>query len=168
MADPSKMRPRPESPKWRLKARPDGWDDFDIPEDSQDRFHIPQHMIPEGMDLQWVTHSVMGQEVPHERRRFENTGWTPVYQEDFDHLYDGRWMPRGAPGEINQDGMVLMARPLHMSIAARQRELRRAKQQIQIKEAAWKGGDIGATGAREAAQFNKISKSYERIEVPQE
>lgn len=162
----------PEQPKrrWTMKSAPEGWDDIGIPaEESSDRFHIPREDFPEDMDLQWVTHTVMGMEMPQERRKFENRAWRPVHQEDFGGIFNGRWMPKDAPGEINQDGLVLMARPMHYSIAARAGELRRAREQVSIKEQAWRSGDINATGSREpsAVRSNKINRTYERIDVPE-
>jgi len=171
----AKAAPIPEEQlgkkRWTIKAAPNGWDHAEPPIDSQDRFHIPQDKFPEGMDLQWVTHSVLGQEMPYERQKFERTGWKPVFGEDFDHLFDGMFMAKGATGEITVEGMVLMTRPIEYSIAARAREQRAAESVIRAKEASWKSGtDMNATGAAHpsAVKGNTISRSYERIDVPKD
>ncbi len=168
---PVKGTVAPGKKRWKMKAAPEGWELDGMPaEESQDRFFIRRDDFPEGMDLQWVTHSVMGMEMPQERRKFENRRWTPVYQEDFDGIFNGRWMPRDAPGEINVDGMVLMARPMEYSIVSRETELRRAREQVRIKEQAWRTGEaINASGATDpsARGYNRINRSYERLDVPE-
>jgi len=163
-----------------LKARPTGvnrfklkaganWESTDdsLP-DGIDRYHIDKEEIPEGFDLQWVTVSVLGQDMPRERAAFERKGWTPVHQEDFDGTFNGRWMPRDADGEINEGGQVLMARPLEISLKARKRDQQMARDQIRVKEQALYSGDLPISGADHvsARKFNSINRSVERIAVP--
>jgi hypothetical protein len=114
---PRKNMPPKEAPKalpkmaYKMKAAPN-WEGIDAEaEDTPDRLRIPPHMIPEGMSLQWVTNTVLGQPVQQHRAQFEKKGWTPVHQEDFDARFDGMFMQKGADGEINYEGLVLMARP---------------------------------------------------------
>lgn len=159
----SKMRMRPN---WETMA-PD--DDSNTP----DRLRIARDQIPEGMDLLWVTDSIYGQPQTQRRSEFEKKGWTPVYQEDFDGLYDGRFMPKGKDGEINVDGTVLMARPLELSQRAKLKERRSALEQVAVKEQALRGGDIGAsldTSHPSAVRLNSnaVKKSIERISIPEE
>lgn len=164
--------PRPEK-LWTMKAR-QNWDDIDPADfdDSPDRQRIPADLIPEGMDFQWVTDSVLGQPFPEHRAKFERRGWTPVHPEDFDGRFDGMWGPRGAKGEIRVPGQVLMARPLHISQRAKQQDRRSALEQVSIKEASLRGGDIQNisldTTHPSALRSNRIDKSYERIVIPKE
>lgn len=184
MNEPTKRRPgRPRNPvstepekvppKHKMKAKPN-WEDIpeDMSEDTPDRLRVDRALIPEGMDLQWVTTTVYGQPVPQRRADFEKRGWTPVHQEDFDGQFDGMWMPKGAPGEITVDGLVLMARPLELTRRAKIRDKREADSRVHIKEAALMSGDIpGVTldaQARSAVQSNRINKSFERIEIPKD
>jgi hypothetical protein len=161
-----------EAPKYKMKAKPN-WEDVDPNmEDTPDRLRIPFEQWPEGMSLQWVTDSVLGQSMGQHRSTFERTGWTPVHQSDFDGRFDGMFMQRGVEGEIKYEGLVLMARPMELTLKAKREEQRRAREQIEIKERALRGGDIpnvtlDATH-KSALQTNKIGKSYERIAVPED
>ena len=164
---------RPES-RWVMKARPEGWgdgDEFEI-DDAPNKQMIPRHMIPEGMDMRWVTDSVFGQPFAEWRGQAERAGWTPVHPEDFDGQFDGMYAPKGAKGECRVEGQVLMARPMELSTKARRRDRRAALEQVSIKEQALTGGNIEKvsldTQHESALRSNKISRSYERIAIPQD
>lgn len=156
----------------KMRAKPN-WENID-PEanDTPDRLSVPRHMIPEGMDLQWVTTSVFGQDVPTHRAKFERQGWTPVHQEDFEGQFNGRWMARNDDGEITVDGLVLMARPKELSIAAKQKQDREAKEVVRIRERDLKGGNIQGVSLdpshASAVNSNKVGRSVERIDVPKD
>lgn len=140
-------------------------------EENPDRLHIDKSDFPDGMDLQWVRAEVYGQADPHWRARREAQGWTPWSQKDDNGRYNGRWMRKDAPGEINVDGLVLMARPMEMTLRARERDRRAAREQVLIKEQALRGGDLPVSlDSRHpsAVNTNRIGKSYERISVPEE
>ena len=137
-------------------------------DDDVDRLRIPRDMIPDGMDYQWVTDSIMGQPAPQRRARFEKKGWVPVPAS----RHDGFFMPKGAQGEINVEGLVLMERPLEVSLRARKREEIRAIDQVRAKEAQLTGGNIPGVGLdtrhESALRNNRVRKSYERGYVPDE
>lgn len=173
---PRKVLPKAEAkapPKTthKMKAQPN-WEGIDMEaEDTPDRLRIPISMIPEGMSLQWVTNSVLGQPVPQHRAQFEKKGWTPVHQEDFDGRFDGMFMPRGADGEIAYEGLVLMARPIEFTKRAKEQDRRNAREQLQIQEAALRGGQLDGvtldTQDKSALNYNHVKKSYERIQIPE-
>jgi hypothetical protein len=155
---------------WIMKAGAN-WetatDDPEIP----DRLHIPKDQIPEGMDLRWVMTAVRGQPMPQFEAGAKKRGWTPVHPQDFDGLYEGKFTPAGYEGAIEMEGLTLMARPLEMSLKARKRDYRNAREQVMIKEQALKSGaDIAAMGADHptAVANNRISRTYERLTVPQD
>lgn len=156
-----------------MRARPN-WDDVENPEPDHDEgaLHIPRDMFPPGFDFQWVTDSVYGQSVPQHRAKFERGLWTPVHQEDFDGIFDGRFMPKGATGEITVDGLVLMARPLKYSIEAKRREQQEARERVAIKEQQLRGGDMpGVTfDSRHptATASNRINKTLEPVPIPRD
>jgi len=167
---PPKVEPKVEAKtQYKMRAKPN-WETYDATtEDTPDRLRIDRSLIPEGMDLQWVTSEVFGQPDPQHRADFEKKGWTPVHQDDFNGQFNGMFMPKNAPGEITVHGLVLMARPLEFSERARKLDRRRATEQVMIKEQALRGGDIPVSlDSRHptAVNTNRISKSYERIEVP--
>lgn len=161
----------PISSRYQMKAKPN-WETVDpLAEDSPDRLHIDPSLIPDGMSAMWVTDSVFGQGVPQHRARFEKGGWTPVHQSDFDGRFDGMFMPKGVDGEIAVEGMVLMMRPKELTDKAKARDRQKAREQVAIKEQAWKQGDLGTTlDARHpsAVNSNKISRTVERIAVPED
>lgn len=158
-------------PSLKMRAKPN-WTDIDPTDtDSPDKLHIPANMVPPGMSLQWVTDTVLGQPFPQHRAGFEKKGWTPVHQEDFDGQLDGMFMPKGTDGEIKMTGMTLMARPKELTDLARKRDRREALEQVAIKEQSLKGGDIRVSLDSQhpsAVGFNKINKSIERIQIPED
>jgi hypothetical protein len=158
-------------PTLKMRAPPN-WETVNPDEsDNPDKMHIPASMVPEGYAFQWVTESVLGQPFAQHRASFEKKGWTPVHQDDFDGQLDGMFMPRGAPGEIKMTGTVLMVRPKGFNIKAKRQEVREAREQVAIKEAAWQSGDLGTTLDSQhpsAINSNRIKKSVERLVAPED
>lgn len=159
----------PSAPKPRMKARPN-WEEYDPGEDSEDRLKISADLFPPGFSFQWVTNSVLGQEMPEFRSRFERKGWTPVHQEDFDGVFDGKFMARGKEGEITVDGLVLMARPMEFTNRAKKEEQRKAREAVLIKQQQLTGGEMpGVTlDSRHpsAMRTNKINVTVEPVSIP--
>lgn len=155
--------------RYKMRASPN-WENFDASgEETPDRLKIDPSLIPDGMSAQWVTDSIYGQAMSQHRAEFERKGWTPIHQDDFDGQFDGMFMPRGAKGEINVDGLVLMMRPVEITNKAKYEDRRRAIEQVAIKEQALRGGDLPVSlDARHptAVNSNRIQKSVERIEIP--
>lgn len=165
--EPLKAIPKVD-PRTQMRARPN-WDDYVVEDVAENELNIPRDSFPDGMDMQWVADSCLGQSLAKERAAFERKGWTPVHQSDFEGLFNGRWMKKGEEGEINYKGLVLMARPLEYSVKAKQQEYRKAREQVSIKEAALRGGDLPVTLDSQhstAIRSNVINRSYERIQVP--
>lgn len=161
--------PAREPRTYKMRAAPN-WEAFDIDaDDTPDRLRIADHLIPVGMSLQWVTDSVYGQSFQQHRAKFEQRGWTPVHQDDFDGQFNGMFMPKGKAGEINVDGLVLMARPKELTERARKADKRAAYEQVAIKEQALRGGDLPITldpRHPSAVNTNRVNKTMERIVVP--
>jgi len=140
-----------------------------LPDDDDDRLRVPRDIIPDGMDYQWVTDSVLGQPMPQRRGRFERRGWKPVPAS----RHDGLFMPKGFQGEINVEGLVLMERPMELSREAKRRERMKAAEQVYAREAALRGGDLGPnvtfdTRHPSAQKANRVSRSYERVSIPRD
>lgn len=161
------VRESPKTSKYKMRATPN-WEDVDpLAGDSADRLKIDPGLIPDGMTAMWVTDSVLGQPVPQHRSEFERKGWTPVHQDDFDGQFNGMFMKKNAPGEINVEGLVLMMRPKELSDRAELQDRRRARNQVMIKEQALRGGDIPISlDTKHPSVSNRINKTMERIEVP--
>lgn len=107
-----------------------------------DRLHIPRELIPEGVDLQWVTNSVIGSPAPQQRMAFEVNGWRPVTPDMFDGRFDGMFMPKGYKGEIEIEGLVLMERPMELTLEARTEERQNAMGAVRTQESRLKKGDL--------------------------
>jgi hypothetical protein len=141
-------------------------------EDGIDRLGIPKELrnnFPE-YDFQWVTHKVYGQPMPQHRARFERNGWVSVLNEEFEGAFKGRFMPEDMNGEIEVDGLVLMARPMEFSRKARAIERKLAVNKVEIKERQIRGGDIPGvsfdTQHQSALNFNHVKRHQETIAVP--
>lgn len=164
-----------KSPRMRM-AKDWEAETYNAETESFDRLHIPLDVIKQieaedGVTLQWVTTAVRGQPEPQMRARFEKTGWRAIYPEDFGGVFDGHFTPRGSQKEIEVDGLTLMARPKAYSEAAEKRDLRRAHEQVRIKEQSWKtGGGMGVAGADHpsAVNFNHITKTTEPMAIPKD
>lgn len=107
-----------------------------------DRLHIPAAMIPPDIDLQWVTSEILGMPDMQGRQAYEINGWEPVAGEMWDGLFDGMFMPKGYKGELNVGGLVLMWRPMELTMEARAEESQAARQAVRNHEAALRGGEI--------------------------
>jgi hypothetical protein len=138
------------------------------------RMHIDRSKYSPGFDLQFITKSVYGQEQPSHTAGFYRRGWEPVWASDFDHKFDGRWTPPGHQGPIEIDGMILVARDARWSAKAKEDDKRKAQGALAVKEAQLKGGQLegvsmdGGSRHPSALASNKIKKSYERLNVPED
>lgn len=174
---PGRPKSKPETTedigfKWKTKAKPN-WDVADPSTvDTVDRLYIGRDEWPEGVALQWINKSVYGMEMPQRENGFYRAGWTPVHQEDFDGRFNGRFMLRDAPGQIVVDGSALVYTDIKIYNKLKQRDGRQAREQLDIKERALRGGDLpGVTldaQHESALRKNTIGKSYERIDVPKD
>lgn len=138
------------------------------PDDENDRLKVAKELIPDGMDYLWVTGAIYGQPQPQRLARFQRQGWVPVPAS----RHDGMFMPKGHPGYIEVDGLILHERSKKISDMARAYELKRARGQIRAKEAQLLGGQMDGVSLDSqhpsALRANKINKSYEKIEIPDE
>jgi hypothetical protein len=138
------------------------------PEDEDDRLKVPKDVIPDGMEYLWVTGSIYGQPQTQRLARFQRQGWVPVPAS----RHDGMFMPRGHKGYIEVDGLILHERSKKISDMARAHERKKALGQIRAKEAQLMGGDLGGvsldTQHPTALRTNKISKTYEKVEIPED
>jgi hypothetical protein len=159
---------RPAELKWTLAAGAN-WENVEE-ESPHGALHIGPEEIPEGFDLQWVTDSVYGQPFARHRASFEKSGWTPVHNKDFDARFAGRFMPKSQEGEIKMDGLVLMARPLELSLKAKRKERQVAESKVAaMKDSRLRGNIPGVSldaRHRTALASNVIASEYEAITIP--
>lgn len=107
-----------------------------------DRLYIPQEMIPAGIDLQWVTNSILGQPSPQQRMAFEVNAWEPITPDMFDGRFDGMFMKKGHIGEIEVDGLVLMWRPMELTLEARAEERQAAMNAVNVQNSKLRSGHL--------------------------
>jgi len=142
---------------------------LDVPQDMLDK------LTADGIDLQWVTDSILGQSSPQQRMAFEINGWEPVTGDMFDGMFDGMYAKKGHQGEINYEGLVLMWRPMELTIEAKQEEAQARNNQLVAQQNMIKGGNIpGFSPGFEpdhptALAGNRISRSIKApMDIPQD
>src|SRR5215469_16730486 len=136
-------------------------------EESTDEYNIPREQFPEGMDLQWWTREIYGQETKQRITQARRGGWKEVKDADYDNWHQrvlGGKYELDSDGNVIHKGLGLFARPQEISDKSRARDLQRAREQIQLKEQAFKGGEMNATGAGHpsATASNRITRTMER------
>ena len=124
-------------------------------------FHVPDHIIPEGMVYEWKTRTVFGQEQVSELAELHRMGWAYVPAE----RHPGYFMPAGHKGEIEKKGLVLMELPADRYALRRRYQTLRARQQVQDKEAQLGVAPAG-TGPREHSRVRpQVKRGYEPVPV---
>jgi hypothetical protein len=156
-----------ESPRERaarkaaeLRAHRDGTMD-----DGTDEFFVEPGVIPDGWTYEWKTKSILGAEDPAHQVKLARDGWEPVPASRHPEM-----MPSGYKElEITRKGMVLMERPAEISEEVRRAELRKARAQVQNKQA-----QLGEAPVVQFERSNKgdplakLKRSYEPIVIPDE
>jgi hypothetical protein len=117
-------------------------------DEGTDEFYVPPSLVPDGWSYEWKRHKIWNQEDPSYTVQLAQEGWeeVPLHRNSAHEAM----MPRNWPGKtIERKGMILMERPTEISNEIRRMELRRARQQVQIKEAQLAGTPEG-TMSRDA------------------
>lgn len=134
----------------------------DIPELSNE-FDIPPGYIPQGWSYQWIRASTLGKEDPDNLMSRAATGWQPVPLARHRTM-----MPTNYKGSyIERKGLILMERPMEITLEMQRRDQMLAKQVVRDKEISL--GDTPAnTLPRDANPKTapKVDVDYYR-EVPQ-
>jgi hypothetical protein len=128
---------------------------------NENPFDLPMDEIPEGSNYEWKRWSISGQHDPFYIASQRQQGWEPVNPK-----MHPTWVPPGYnEPHIIKDGMILMERPMELTIEAR-KELRQMSQ-VQVKEAEQRLGMTPKdTATRELSEVApRISKEYMRAVV---
>ena len=130
--------------------------------------HIPQEMIPEGVDFQWVTDSIHGMPEMQMRHSYEINAWEPVLADAFNGRFDGMFMPKGYKGEINVMGQVLMWRPIELTMEARQEEAEQARNATRAIETKLRNGQLDGVSfdTQHPTARAVTSISHDRVSMP--
>ena len=132
-------------------------------DEGPDEFYIDRTIIPEGWDYEWKMQFVMGKEEPAYAVGLRRKGWEPVPASRHPEL-----MPRDSQDAfITRKGMVLMERPMELTIEARAIEARRARLQVRAKEDQLTAAPPGQFERQNKdAPLSKIGKSYSPAPIP--
>ena len=130
-----------------------------------DEFYVPPNEIPEGWTYEWKRKEVLGREDHSHQLALARMGWEPVAASRHPNM-----MPASVKSEtIERKGMILMERPTEITEEVKRIELRKARAQVQQKQA-----QLGEAPAGQFERTNKgdslakIKKSYEPIVIPDE
>lgn len=126
--------------------------------DGVDEFYIDSSIVPDGWSYEWKTKFIFNQEQQSSMMAYRQGGWEEVPTSRHPNM-----MPLGSEEPfIIRKGMVLMERPSEITAEARQREARKAAQQVSGKEA-----QLNSAGSGEFARTGaKVSKSYSAMPIP--
>jgi hypothetical protein len=118
---------------------------------------------PDGWTYEWKRKSVMNMDDISHMNHVRRTGWMPVPVERHPEM-----MQVGAEGSIERKGMILMERPEEITNDFRNKDLRAARQQVQIKEGQMDPKGKGGLISRDDAHVDpKIKKDY-NFAIPEE
>jgi hypothetical protein len=131
-------------------------------DEGTDEFRTPT--APAGWEYEWKRRTLLGQEDPAYQVQLARMGWDPVPTNRHPEM-----MPiQGAHATIERKGMVLMQRPAVISDEARSAELRRARNQVRVKEQQLNAAPDGTLTRDHASVRPQISKGYAPIPVPKD
>ena len=95
---------------------------------NEDLFAFDRSIIPDGWDYQWKVKTVKNWEWVEHQVTLASNGWEPVPAE----RHDGVFMPRGAKGNIERGGQILMERDMRLTMQARRAERQEANSQLNM------------------------------------
>lgn len=131
-------------------------------DEGTDEFRTPD--APPGWEYEWKRRTLLGQEDPAYQVQLARMGWDPVPTNRHPEM-----MPiQGTHATIERKGMVLMQRPAVISDEARAAELRRARNQVRVKEQQLNAAPDGTLTRDHASVRPQISKGYAPIPVPKD
>ena len=161
------LRPevREEDPRTRAARRAaEIRDNTNVDDDGVDEFFIDPAVIPPGWSYEWKRRTVMNEENAAYQVQLQLKGWEPVPS-----TRHPEYMPNnGRFAHIERKGMVLMERPLEITEAARQVEMRKARIQVRSKEEQLNAAPGGTfERSNQDGGMAKVNKSYEPIPIPQ-
>lgn len=161
---PVRPEPRSDDPRERarLRAAEVRKHRGNIP-DGDDQFYIDPDKIPSGWDYGWKVHTVLGKEFPERQIAMASAGWEAVPASRHPEM-----MPAGSThSTILREGLILMERPLELTIEARTRDLKTARRQVKAKEEQL-GETPRGTLDRDADPRvrPRVGKHYEPIAIP--
>ena len=131
-------------------------------DEGTDEFYIPPDIVPDGWTYEWKRHTLLGQEDPAYQVHLARMGWEAVPVDRHPEM-----MPAGWQGSfIERKGQILMERPKELVDEVRRMEMRRARDQVRVKEQQIAGTPEGTFTRDDPRVSPKIKKGFEPIPVP--
>ncbi len=120
-----------------------------------DRFGVPPGMIPDGMSWEWKRETTTGKPDPTYMAFLYDQGWEPVEQERYPTF------------PVRRDGLILMERPMELTIEARAEEKAAARDAVRQKERQLYDAGDGEFARKNAdgSPAVKISTTIERMAI---
>jgi hypothetical protein len=84
--------------------------------------------IDHEIDFNWKRFETYGKPDYAEMRAYQDQGWRPVQH----HHFPGRFAPPGTQGSVIVKDMILMERPMRLTVQARSEEIREATRAMQV------------------------------------
>ncbi len=133
-------------------------------DEGEDIFYFDPANVPDGWSYEWKRKTVHGEENPQYQVQLAQNGWQAVPCERHPEM-----MPNsGGPYlTIERNGQILMERPAVITDHIRDRDKKRARAQVEVKEKQLRQAPPGTfeRGTHPGAPV-KVSKSYEKIVLP--
>ena len=111
-----------------------------------DAFAINPGLMDPGWSYQWLTETIINDPdtpIKHKQEMYKN-GWREVPAQG---KWNGVFAPPSYTGHIRVGNCGLYERPLQMTLDAQAEDLKRAKRQMQDRDAALMGGRVNVRGA---------------------
>jgi hypothetical protein len=122
--------------------------------DTEDKFPMPPGGPPDGFHYEWKRHTVYGAQNPAYTVALASSGWRPVPSSRHP-----QFMPTvGTYETIEREGLILMEIPLSVYKHREARDLKRAKEQVSIKQAQ-------LTRPAGPGQFERSNKGQSMVDI---
>lgn len=164
---PMRVNPKAEDPRERARRRAEQIrEHLGELDEGTDEFFIPSQIIPDGWTYEWKRHTIYNQEDPAYTVQLAREGWEVV---PVDRCPSHRAMMPATwtKNSIERKGMVLMERPIDITEEMRSIELRRARQQVRVKEQQLSATPDGTLSRDDPRVAPKIKKGYSPVEIPE-
>jgi hypothetical protein len=122
-----------------------------------DKFEVPLSFIPDGWTYQWLSQSTVGK--ANNNAHFYANGWEPVPT----RRHDGVFMAKGTDGPIIVDDMILVERPVELTLEARAEEVKAAKSLIRTQNEQFQPKLPGARSRRYRGTELSIKRELEEM-----
>ena len=154
-ADSEPLRPDVSVERTRLRSGDSAINPLDIPTDIVLKFEKDY-----GLSIEWKRYEVFGQQNFAYMRTQQQQCWRPLPSNH--PLIDGMFGPNGNADHVVVEGMILMERPMKLTLEARAEEQRKADRAVRLGHQKMSQTPEG-TAPRTAPQ---VSVTREAIAVP--